>query len=325
MEERHCSKCSAPIEPAEKFCHNCGTEISPLQKKVPVAGKPVPAGALWLAAVLMLVGFVAVGTLAVYVAISSFDTQNRTAFFKAKPEPEMSEASALFIKERLDSLPPVASSNPYVILRKGFTVTFKKDTIIFRGSLQNISNEIIAGAGVNLEFFDVERNFVDSKGAWAHRDVLPDEIIELKIEIGNGQNIGMYRLSRIDGRPSDKGGSVTKDREATDDKIHLVSDKIATAMGDNPAGWVAQQVGKEFIITGPMTYLDSPNGSTKTVVRIGEGTSACYILVDHSGVSSVLNQIPMGTTIRMNGTSIQLPTLPHVFVLVDGMLEEEIK
>lgn len=334
MEERRCSKCSAAIEPEEKFCHNCGTEISPLQKKAPIAGKPVPSGALWLAAVLIIVGLVVVGTLVGYVAFSSFSAEGGDAIFTAKPERESTPQTKISIMDEqhqqdrkpLIGLPSKAPKNDYIVLKEELTAQRDGSQIILACAVQNISEVVCTRVGVEVEFYNTTGDFVGSSSCWEYRDIQPGEVVQLNFETKNEYNIESYYLAKIGGVPVEEvdnavaQGEEVELEDNSDELIHLTPEKIIKAKGNDPEGWVAQQEGKEFIVTGPLLDVSASENGQVRLVKVGRGDGACYVFMLSPELFDRLDQITQGTEVCMRGVCVIFSDQPTAFILMNGTL-----
>ncbi|WMJ82612.1 hypothetical protein ACS3UN_02825 [Oscillospiraceae bacterium LTW-04] len=330
MEERHCSKCAKPITAEEKMRHNCGDEILSSPQKAPA----VPVGALWLAAVLIIVGLIMVGTLVAYIVVSSFNAENWSVFTtKAERESALQiEMSVLDERRQQDEmpligLPAMAPDNSYIILNKEITAQREGDKILLVCAVENISDVICTGVGGNVKFFDTSGHYVGSSSASLQRDIEPGEVVELKFEIGNGHNIESYCLVEISGEPLEEQGAVVPSEETNltddlDEELHLTPEKIIEAKGDDPEGWVAQQEGKEFTVTGPFVEVSSSDNGQIRLVKIGQKDGACYVFVLDPALFDRLEQIEPDTEVRMRGICINFSDQPQAFVLMNGAFED---
>lgn len=223
MEERRCPKCENPIATENKFCPNCGFELSAEQAQ-PAQVPPIPpptkkaksARGLWLAAILIIVGLIVAGTLTAYVAVSSFDSAKWGTLFEGSPRPESAApaSSAADSNEnaaqqdapkvtpvRLIELPSTAPANDYITLKQGVTVQYNDGVISFACTLENISGVVCTGAGVEVELYDAAMNFIGSSSSWVYRDIQPGEVLELSFESENAQNALAFCLTKVGGKP----------------------------------------------------------------------------------------------------------------------------
>lgn len=196
MDEQRCPECSDTVSEEEKACHKFEEPITQ-PPEIPKSKQSVPTSVLWLAAVLIIVGLVVVGTLVGYVAFSSFSAEGGDAIFTAKPE-------------RLE--------------------------------------------------------------------------------------------------------------DNSDGLIHLTPEKIIKAKGNDPEGWVAQQEGKEFIVTGPLLDVSASENGQVRLVKVGRGDGACYVFMLSPELFDRLDQITQGTEVCMRGVCVIFSDQPTAFILMNGTL-----
>lgn len=300
--------------------------------EVPKSKQPVPVGVLWLAAVLIILGIIIVGTLVGYVAVSSINAENWGAFFAAKPERESTpKIKTSIVDEQRESdemplveLPSTASDNDYIVLKEEITAQRQGDNIQLVCVVENISNVACADVGADVEFFDAEGNFVDSNSAWADWDIEPGERVELYFEIGDGQDIQSYCVVEISGEPiedMDDVGDASEEINLADEVLYLTPEEIIEAKGNDPEGWVAEQEGKEFIVTGPLLDVSASENGQVRLVKVGRGDGACYVFMLNPELFDRLDQITQGTEVCMRGVCEIFSDQPKAFILMNGEFE----
>ncbi len=262
MEERNCPKCMAPVAADEKFCHNCGFEISSPQAPAK-SGQTVSARVLWLAAVLIIAGLVMVGTLIGYVAVSSFNAENWGALFTATPEPgpaasassKAAQSESASLRAEPETLPltelPSTADNDYIVLRKALNAQRSGDKIQFVCAMQNASDVVCTGVGVEVDLYDAAENFVSSSSSWVYRDVQPGEVFALSFAAGNGQNIRSYCLTKIGGKPVE--AQLSPEPEAPEQPV-AAGDKPAEEAGEEEAVPALSEA--DFSLSYGLTLLD---------------------------------------------------------------------
>lgn len=231
MEERRCPKCENPIAAENKFCPNCGAEISPEERPqsdnadetplrevspIPLPAKKKSSGGLWLAAVLIIIGLIVAGTMIAYMVVSSLGTEKWRAIFGGSPIPEPATAASNAVtasenaaqqdkpkatSSPLIELPSTAPANDYIVLKQGVTVQHHDDTNSFNCTLENVSGVVCTGAGVEVELYDAALNFIGSSSSWVYRDIQPGEVLELSFESENVQKAFAFCLTRVGGKP----------------------------------------------------------------------------------------------------------------------------
>lgn len=334
MEERHCPKCAEPIAADEEYCHNCGLKIPPIPAVVK-SGQPVSTRVLWLAAILIIIGLVMIGTLTIYVAVSSFSDENWGTLFSATPEPGFAASASSKARRSEDAvsqaepealplteLPSTADSD-YILLKKELKAQRNGNEIEFVCAVQNISDVVCTGVGVEVAFYDAAKNFVGSSSSWVYRDVQPGEVIELSFEASGGENVRSYCLTEIGGEPVDGEDTAAKSggkTDASDDIIYLTPEEIIQAKGEDPDGWVSQQAGKKFIVTGPLVEVSSSDDGQIRMAQIGYDDGVCYVFVMDPELFNVLEQMAPDTEVSMSGLCVNFDTEPQAFVLIDGVL-----
>lgn len=333
MEEQRCSECSDSVSEEEKACHKFEEPITQ-PPEIPKSKQSVPTSVLWLAAVLIIIGLVVVTTLVGYVAFSVFSAEGEGTFFTAKPERESAPQTKISIvdeqyqqdKKPLIGLSSKAPKNDYIVLKEELTAQRDADKIFLRCAVQNISEVVCTRVGVEVEFYNATGDFVGSSSSWEYRDIQPGEVVELNFDTKNGYNIQSYYLAKIGGMPAEEvDNAVAQGEEVglednSDELIHLTPEKIIKAKGDDPEGWVAQQEGKEFIVTGPLLDVSASENGQVRLVKVGRGDGACYVFMLSPEFFDGLDQITQGTEVCMRGVCVVFSDQPQAFILMNGAL-----
>lgn len=277
MEERRCPRCAEPLAADEEFCHNCGLEIAPIQ--VVSSKKSVSTGALWLAAILIIIGLVVAGTLTAYVAVSSLGAEKWETFFAGKPEPEPAASASNAVQLNgntargaqpkalsFSELPSTAPENDYVVLKKELVAQHNGDKIQFMCAVQNISEVVCTGVGVEVELYNAAENFVGSSSSWVYRDIQPGEVVELDFEAGNGGDARWYCLTKIGGKPVEMQPSTAPEETDTPDAVSESSVGKAASADGRPAEKEAAPAfpNSDVSLSDGLTLLD---GSIEKVQR----------------------------------------------------------
>lgn len=331
MQEQRCSECSNTVSEEEQACHKCAGPITQ-PPEIPKSKQSVPTSVLWLAAVLIIVGLVVAGTLVGYVVFSSFSAEGGGAFFAAKPKRESAPQTKTSIvdeqhqqdKKPLIGLPSKAPKNDYIVLKEELTAQRDGSKIILACAVQNISDVVCTGVGASVNFLDASGRFAGSSGSWLQQDIQPGEVVELNFETEDEYNIESYYLAEIGGKPvggasdaaaqSEKAGS----GDGFDEETRLTPEKIIEAKGNDPEGWVAQQEGKEFIVTGPLLDVSASENGQVRLAKVGRGDGACYVFMLNPEMFDRLDQIKQGTEVCMRGVCVIFSDQPKTFILMNG-------
>lgn len=356
MEERRCPKCEKPIAMEDEFCPSCGIALSQekeslqetQEKPQPISPstkkKPLERGLL--AEVLIIVGFVVLGTLAVYSLSSIVSRRDWGAFFErvtatsaepvpesatpaqsAKPDekPDQQVQPDVMLSDLLE-LPSTAPANAYMALKQGVTARRSDGVISFTCTLANISDVVCTSAGVEVELYDAASNFIGSSSSWAHRDIQPGETLQLSFENKNNRDAYAFCVTKIGGGfiARDEGSLVPQQSDVLGEAIPITPDEIALAQGDNPYRWIVQQDGKKFVVTGSVSQVLPGENDRMWVVKIGEGRGACYVtfLYPDTALIDRMNQLVSGTEVCMSGVCVALDFDQPRFILADGAFEK---
>lgn len=355
MEERRCPKCESPIAAENKFCPSCGAKQprEPEQPTLPPVKRKRLEGGL-LVEILVIVGFVALGTLAVYSLVSSVSGGDWHALFEkvtvagavapipepAAPAPksatpaqstrpdeksEQPKQPGTTLSDLLE-LPPAAPANAYIALKQGVTARRNNGTISFTCTLENISDIVCTSAGIEVGLYDAASNFIGSCSSWVHRDIQPGEMLELNFENRDNRDAYAFCVTKIGGGVIEKNEEtlVPQQSEVLLGAITITTDEIALAQGDSPYRWIEQQDGKKFIVTGPVSQVMRGENDNMWVVKIGNGQSACYVTFLHPDAECVdrMNQLIPDTEACMSGVCVALNLDQPRFILADGAFEE---
>ncbi|HWP51777.1 MAG TPA: FxLYD domain-containing protein [Clostridia bacterium] len=278
MEERRCPKCAEPIAAEEKICHNCEFKM-PQPPKINKSKRSVSTGVLWLAALMIIVGLVTVGTLTTFVVISSVGAQNWGAVFSVMHEPDSADMSVEVTES--ESLPltelPSKTGNDYIILKKALMAQRSGDSIEFACMAENISNVACVGVGVEVELYNAEGNFVGSSSTWISRNIQPGEMVELNFGTFNGQNVRSYRLTKIGGEPIETPSTKKEKADASNaaSEESLSEESQSKSDGDSTAQPRAEEAAPTLLDTDVslscgLTLVDD-------VVEKAQGEATCRL------------------------------------------------
>ena len=211
MGNLNCPKCEHPISAKNKFCANCGFELSTegvgKRKTPPIFSPKHSTRGLWFAAILVIVVLVVSGTVITYFVVSSLGLNSWETYSESKPSQKnatpASSAVASSENTTLMALPSTATANDYIALKKGLTVWQNDGAIAFACTLENISDVVCVGAGVEVALYDAAFNIIGTSSSWVYRDIQPGEILELSFESENAQSAIAFCLTEIGGKPID--------------------------------------------------------------------------------------------------------------------------
>lgn len=334
MEQKSvCPKCKTLISKDEQNCPNCGFQI--LQpKKFPSREKTVSTKSLWIAATFIMIGIIAAAALIACVVVSGIESaKNEPSHQALKPELQIAYTENALREDKADevlkgtqkyelkAMPATAIDNDYFTVQEDIAVWCKQERVAVICTVENVSDAICDGAGVELMFLDAGKNQVGSGSAWVYHDILPGEVVEFNFEIDNIENADSYCLTQIGGGLDTKTSDAAETSDE-DEGSSMTPEKIAKAMGDDPESWVAQQAGKKFTVTGPLVRVTLSDDGQILIAHIGQGKGACrVVMLDPAMFKRLQNLLPY-TEITASGICMTFSNEPDQFVLVNGALEE---
>lgn len=167
----------------------------------------VPTSVLWVAAVVIIVGLIMVGTLTTYVVISSFEAENLGALFTAKPEPEPMTPAVSEAGQPVDGRSQKVALEPFdqdMLLSFGLTlmdgVVNKKQTdstCCIEGRIRNDAQ--VEYSIVTIEFYalNAQQNQIASTFT-SVRKLTPDAVWEFSAPMMVPyEQVTGYRISSV--------------------------------------------------------------------------------------------------------------------------------